>query len=175
MPHGYEIPQEVPGFYRTILLKKLRRPPGVYFDLVPRKAMGKIGAIDQVLHDSGAVSTGPVARSWYMHPYQEDNLVVLHGTRHVEQYTKKHGRTENFIVSPNCIIQGKKVLYEGPVLLSWPIDVFYRIKSGEEGSASINLVDHYPGIDPSTNFNIYDVDIETGSLIMIREGFRDLF
>ncbi len=178
MDREYEILEEVPGLYRIILLRKLRRTPGVYFDLVPRAALGEIGAIDRVLHDSGAISPGAVGeveRPWYMHPFQEDNLVVLHGTRHVELYTREHGRIESFMVSPNRILKGERLLYDGPALLSWPTGVFHRIKSGEEGSASINLAIHYPGIDPRTNFNIYSLDTSTGDFTMIREGFRDQF
>ncbi|OCC15159.1 hypothetical protein DBT_1279 [Dissulfuribacter thermophilus] len=37
----------------------------------------------------------------------------------------------------------------------------------------MNLAIHYPGIDPKTNFNIYDLNTETGEFTVIREGFRD--
>ena len=178
MPMKVEVLQEVPGLYRIILLAKFRRTPGVRFDLVPREAMGEISAIDRVIHEKDAVSPGPVgdvARPWYMHPHQDDNLVVLQGTRFVELYTGKHGSIEQFTVSPDSISHGGSILHEGPALLTWPRGVFHRIVSGDEGSASINLAVHYPGIDPETNFNIYSVDTENGRFRVIREGFRDQF
>lgn len=178
MDRSFEIIDEVPGLYRIIRLRKLRRTPGVFFDLVPRASIGEIGAIDRVLHEPNAVSpgrVGDVERPWYMHPYQEDNLVVLHGVRHVDLYTNAHGKIESFVVSPNRIEHQGGVDVDGPALLSWPTGVFHRVRSGPDGSAAINLAVHYPGIDPRTNFNIYDVDTSTGAFTMIREGFRDQF
>ncbi len=178
MGREYEILAQVQGLYRIVLMKEFRRTPGVFFDLVPRAAIGEIGAIDRVIHESGAVSPGPVGevdRPWYMHPFQEDNLVVLQGVRHVELYNSAHGKIEDFVVSPNEISHGGEVIYQGPALLSWPTGVFHRIVSGPDGSASINLAVHYPGIDPRTNFNIYRVDTDTGAFSVIREGFRDQF
>ncbi|OCC15160.1 hypothetical protein DBT_1280 [Dissulfuribacter thermophilus] len=115
--------KEVPGLYKIILLYQFRRTPGVYFDLVPRSAFKEISAIDRVIHEAGAMSPGPVGdveSPWYMHPNQDDNLVVLYGTRHVELYTKKHGKIEYFKVSPNEIWHQSQLIYDGPALLSWP-------------------------------------------------------
>jgi hypothetical protein len=96
-----EIFDEVPGLYRIIPLNLFRKTPGVIFDNVPVKAFSKISAIDRVIHESNAISpgsVGEVARPWYMHTHQDDNLVVLHGTRYVDIYTRAHGKIENFIV-----------------------------------------------------------------------------
>jgi hypothetical protein len=54
------------------------------------------------------------------------------------------------------------VLFDGPAMLVWPRYVFHRITSGPEGSASLNFAVHYEGLDMRTNFNIYDLDLETG-------------
>ena len=90
----YEIFKEVKDFYRIIPLQMLRRTPGVFFDNVPMACLPRINAIDRVLHEKSAVSPGPVgevARPWYMHPHQEDNLIVLYGTRQVDIYLEAYG------------------------------------------------------------------------------------
>ncbi|MGW8287554.1 MAG: hypothetical protein ACWGOD_04875 [Desulfobulbales bacterium] len=169
---------EVPRFYKVIALKPFRRTAGVTFDILPKSLVPKIDAVDRVIHKSSAVSPGPVGNvvePWYMHPHQDDNLIVLQGTRHVEIYTREHGKIESFVITPDRIEHNNKLLYEGPGLLVWPRKVFHRIKSGSEGSASINLATHYDGIDMKTNFNIYDLDIKTGKFRVIREGHLDQF
>jgi hypothetical protein len=169
---------EVPRFYKVIALQPFRRTEGVTFDILPKNLVPKIDAVDRVIHKSSAVSPGPIgeiAEPWYMHPYQDDNLIVLQGTRHVEIYTKEHYRIESFVITPDYIEHNNKLLYDGPGLLVWPRKVFHRIKSGEKGSASINLATHYEGIDMKTNFNIYDLDIKTGKFRVIREGHLDQF
>lgn len=169
---------EVPRFYKVIALKPFRRTAGVTFDILPKSLVPKIDAVDRVIHKSSAVSPGPVGNvvePWYMHPHQDDNLIVLQGTRHVEIYTREHGKIESFVITPDRIDHNNKLLYEGPGLLVWPRKVFHRIKSGSEGSASVNLATHYDGIDMKTNFNIYDLDIKTGKFKVIREGHLDQF
>ena len=167
--------REVDGFYRIIPLQPLRRTPGVLFDNVPLEFLPRIDAIDRVLHQGGAVSPGPVGaveRPWYMHPHQDDNLVVLFGRREVDIYRQEHGRV-SFTVTPEQILQNGKVLFDGPAMLVWPRYVFHRIVSGPEGSASLNFAGHYPGLDMRTNFSIYSLDEESGRFEVIREGFRD--
>lgn len=167
--------QEVQDFYRIIPLQSLRRTPGVFFDNVPMDFLPRIDAMDRVLHQGGAVSPGPVGevqRPWYMHPHQDDNLIVLYGIRDVDIYINGHGMA-SFRVTPHQVIQNGEVLYDGPAMLVWPRYVFHRITSGEEGSASLNFAVHYHGLDMHTNFNIYDLDTETGRFKVIREGFRD--
>jgi len=169
---------EEPDFYKVIALQPFRKTAGVSFDILPREIVPKVDAVDRVIHKSSAVSPGPVGdvpEPWYMHPYQDDNLMVLQGVRYVDIYTRAHGRIESFIITPERLEHDGKVLYEGPALLVWPRGVFHRIKSGEEGSASINLATHYEGIDMRTNFNIYDLDTETGKFKVIREGHLDQF
>jgi len=170
--------EEVEELYRVIQFKEFRKTVGVTFDIIPIGELCQIDAVDRVLHESSAVSPAAiegVEKPWYMHPHQEDNLVVLHGSRYVEIYTPKHGRIENFTVTPNKILKGEELIFEGGAMLVWPRGVFHRIVSGEDGSASINLARHYDGFDLKTNFNIYDVDIKTGKFEVIREGFKDQF
>lgn len=171
-----EIFEEVEGLYKIIPLNPFRKTPGVAFDNVPTEAFSKISAIDRVLHQGNAVSPGPVGdieRPWYMHPYQDDNLVVLHGTRYIDIYTPAHGKIEKFVVTPHQIQKNGKVIFSSPAMLVWPRRVFHRIQSMEEGSSAINFAVHYEGIDMRTNFNIYDLDTETGKFRVIREGFID--
>jgi hypothetical protein len=167
---------EVPGLYKAIKLQPFRRTEGVSFDILPKELVPRVDAIDRVIHKKEAVSPGPVgdvARPWYMHPHQADNLMVLQGIRYVELYTATHGRIEFFAVTPERLEHNSSVLYEGPAMLVWPRAVFHRIISGPDGSASINLATHYEGIDMRTNFNIYDLDTETGKFSVIREGHLD--
>ena len=167
---------EIPGFYKIIALQPFRRTEGVTFDILPREIVPKVDAVDRVIHRSSAISPGPVGEvkePWYMHPHQDDNLMVLQGVRYVDIYTRKQGRVESFVVTPERVEHDGKILYDGPALLVWPRAVFHRIKSGENGSASVNLATHYEGIDMRTNFNIYDLDTETGKFRVIREGHLD--
>lgn len=167
---------EIPGLYKVVALQPFRKTAGVSFDILPNSLVPKIDAVDRVIHKNRAVSPGPVGdvlEPWYMHPHQDDNLIVLQGMRHVEIYTKAHGRIESFVVTPERIEHNDKLLYDGPALLVWPRSVFHRIKSGETGSASINLATHYDGIDMRSNFNIYELDIDSGKFRVVREGHLD--
>jgi hypothetical protein len=169
--------EEVADLYRIVALRPLRRTAGVRFDMVQLEALLRIDALDRVIHEHGAVSPGPVGsieRPWYMHTAQDDNLLVLHGTRYVEIYTPAHGRVEQFTVTPDHVMRNGEVLHEGAAMLVWPRGVFHRIVSdAAEGSASINLATHYEGFDIETNFSIYDLDTETGEYHVIRKGSLD--
>jgi len=168
--------EEVPGLYRIIRMNPFRKTPGVRFDLFPMSAIPRIDSIDRVLHEHGAISPGPVEgieRPWYMHTHQDDNLIVLHGKREVDIYTKEHGRVEHFTVMPDRIYKNGALVFEGGALLVWPVGVFHRIVSGEEGSASLNIAVHHEGFDLKTNFSIYDLNVETGEYHVIRAGHED--
>ena len=167
---------EIEGLYRIIALTPLRKTPNVVFDCVPMELLPRIDAIDRVIHASNATSPGPVGevdRPWYMHPSQDDNLLVLHGVRHVEIYSQTHGRIETFTVTPNEISKNGEVIFQGGAMLVWPCRVFHRIRTAENGSASLNLAVHYPGFDIRTNFNVYDLDPVSGDYRVIREGHLD--
>lgn len=168
--------EEVKGMYKIIKLKNFRNTPGVTFDLLPMDMISKINSIDRVIHNKKAISPGPVGNvehPWYMHEQQDDNLIVLHGIREVDIYTKEHGCVEHFTVTPDKILKNEELLYEGGAILVWSKGVFHRIISGEEGSASLNIAIHYEGFDIQTNFNIYDLDLATGDYKVIRNGFED--
>jgi len=167
---------EVDGFYQIIQLHNFRSTQGVCFDLIPESFFKGVGSIDRVIHQPGAISpgaVGDVARPWYMHPFQEDKLIVLHGQRTIELYSPKLSRIEKFVVTPDRIMQNGKVIVEDGGVLTWSPDVFHRVISGEEGSACMNLATHFEGFDIRTNFNIYDLDTNTGAFHVIREGHLD--
>jgi hypothetical protein len=171
-----KIIEEVAGLYKIYALDLFRKTPGVVFDLVPLDLIPRIDSMDRVLHEHSAISPGPVgsiARPWYLHPHQDDNLVVLYGTRFVEIYTPEHGKVEHFTVTPNAVYKNDQLIYEGGAMLVWPVNVFHRIISGAEGSASLNLAVHYEGFDVNTNFSIYDLNTETGEYSVIRRGSED--
>ena len=151
---------------------------GVAFDIMVKSMIPQINAIDRVIHQHGAISPGSVGevkKPWYMHPHQGDNLLVLHGKRFVELYKPEYGKIEKFVVTPDYIEHNGELILEGGGLVVWDTHVFHRVTSGEEGSASVNLATHYEGFDIKTNFNIYDLNIETGEYRVIREGYKDQF
>jgi len=167
---------EVKGFYTIIGLQPFRKTDGVTFDILPKDAVPQIDSMDRVIHKQSAVSPGSVAgveRPWYMHTHQADNLMVFFGERNVDIYSVEHGSVENFIVTPDYIVKNGELIHEGGAMLVWAANVFHRIKSGENGSASLNLAVHYKGFDIKTNFNIYDLNTETGEYKVIRDGFKD--
>ncbi len=99
---------EKENFYKIVHIKQFRTTPGVSFDLLPESCLQGISSIDRVIHKSEAVSPGKVDgidRPWYMHPYQDDKLIVLHGSRNVDIYLK-------FIVTPDKIIKDGQTIVE---------------------------------------------------------------
>lgn len=171
------VPQQIEGLYKIIPLKIFRRTPGVSFDCLGVKELPRIDAIDRVIHTGGAVSPGPVGeveRPWYMHPCQADNLMVLAGERFVEIYTRQHGLIVKVDVTADKIIIDGELAYDGPAMLVWPCHVFHRIRSCQQkGSASVNFAVRYDGFNIQTNFNVYDLNTETGDFKLIREGYLD--
>jgi hypothetical protein len=176
MPSEWII-EEVEGLYRIIRLKVLRKTEGVDFDIIPILKISKIAAVDRVIHRTGAISPGSVGevkRPWYMHQHQEDHLLVMHGARRVELYSKVHPRVVRFLVTPDGIQKDGKPATDGPAMLAWPTRVFHRIESDRAlGSASLNFAARLPGYDVRTNFDVYDLNPETGEFKVIREGTKD--
>ncbi len=169
---------KVEGLFTVAGMNPFRSTPGVTFDLFPLDEVPCINSIERVIHKFRAVSpgkVGKVTRPWYSHEFQDDHLVVLHGCRHVELYNKAHGIVERLTVYPDCIYRNNVLLHSGGVMLSWPRGVFHRIVSGDEGSASINLATHYPGYDLKNNFDIFDLNTETGESVLIRQGYEDQY
>jgi len=169
--------EEVNGLYKIVTLKKLRRTESVKFDTLDTSIIPHIDGFDRVIHEPGALSPGSVGevkRPWYMHQNQEDNLMVLHGKRLIELYSPSHGKIESFSVDADVVCHNDKICYMGAAMLVWPAGVFHRIKScPSKGSASINFAVRTEDFDIKTNFNIYDVNTETGEYKTIREGHLD--
>lgn len=169
---------EIKGLCKIIDLKKLRRTEGVLFDAVPDEFLNTLCGLDRVIHISNAISPGPingVERPWYMHPYQSDNLLVLSGERHIDLYSEEHGKLESFVVTRDCIYMNGELVCDTPAVLTWPAYVFHRVESKEMGSSSINIAQRVTGFDIKDNFNIYDLDSDSGEFKVIREGHRDQF
>ena len=169
--------EEVKNLYKIITLKELRRTKNVKFDVLDTSYIGHISGFDRVIHTPGAFSPGSVGNiehPWYMHPHQEDNLMVLHGTRYIDIYTPEHGKVEHFSVTADKVCRGDDVCYDGAAMLVWPCGVFHRIIScPEHGSSSVNFAVRYDGFDIKTNFNIFDLDTKIGKYKVIREGHLD--
>ena len=90
--------------YRIIPLRVLRRTIGVMFDEMVPSDIPRINGIDRVIHGPNSISPGsvddcaiPVKRPWYMHPGQDDNLLVLQGTRYIDIYDVKTKTKASFI------------------------------------------------------------------------------
>ncbi|MCF7925981.1 MAG: hypothetical protein K9L74_00190 [Candidatus Izimaplasma sp.] len=169
---------EVKGLYKNIEMVHFRETEGVRFDILPDSILDSTVAVDRVIHKTNAMSPGQVdnvKRPWYMHPWQTDNLVVLHGVRHVELYNVEHGKLEKFIVTPTKIYKNGELLSDYPAVLTWPPNVFHRVVSKEEGSAVVNFAFRTEDCDIKRNFDIYDLDTETGNYEVIREGHKDQF
>jgi len=176
MEKDKNIVEEVANFYRIIALTPFRKTKGVHFDIFPMELLPRVDGIDRVIHESDAISPGSVAgveRPWYLHQAQEDNLIVLHGKRSVDIYTVEHKRVENFVVEPNRVFKNGKLIYDGAAILVWPCNVFHRIHTGPEGSASLNFAVRHPGFDIKTNFSIYDLNTDTGAYTVVRAGHLD--
>ncbi len=170
------IVDEVEGLYKIVEFDVFRITHKATFDMIPLELFAHIDSMDRVIHENDAISPAPmenVPRPWYMHKYQDDNLIVFHGTRFVDLYTHAHGIVESFMVTPNEIYKNGELVAKGSVLLVWPRGVFHRIQSGNQGSASLNVAVHYDGFDLKTNFDVYELDIQTGTHNVIHEGFRD--
>jgi len=170
--------KEIKGLFRIVDLVKLRRTEGVLFDKIPEEFFIDLGGIDRVIHKSNAISPGKIGsveRPWYMHTDQSDNLVVLEGERHIDLYSVDHGKVEHFVVTNDQIWHNGELLCDYPAVLTWPPYVFHRVESKEKGSASINFAQRTKHFDIKNNFNIYDLNTDTGEYSLLRDGFKDQF
>ena len=166
--------------YRLIPLRKLRRTSGVKFDEIVPSDIPKIHGIDRVIHGPNSISPGPIEditppikRPWYMHTGQDDNLIVLQGTRYVDIYNPKTKDSASFIISPDKIYKNDKLYYDGPAMVVWPAGIFHRIISGSEGSISMNLSTRTNEFSLDDNFNIYELDKRTGNYSLLKDGSED--
>jgi len=162
--------------YRILPLRTLRRTAGVLFDEVSKSDIPTIHGIDRVIHKANGVSPGPVGavkRPWYMHTGQDDNLMVLQGERFVDIYCPVRKEKASFIITPDKVYKNGKIYCEQPAMVVWPSGIFHRIISGSEGSISVNLSTRTDKFSLDDNFNIYDLDTQTGSYEVIRDGKLD--
>lgn len=91
---------EAKGLYTIISIDEFRKIPDVEFMVIAGDKLPRVDEVDKVLHQPGAISPGmndKNARTWYMHPSQDDNLLVLQGERNVQIYIRK--RTEKLSLS----------------------------------------------------------------------------
>lgn len=164
------------SLYRIIPLRVLRRTKGVMFDEMVPSDIPKINGIDRVIHGPNSISPGPISninRPWYMHSGQDDNLMVLQGTRYVDIYEPKSKNKASFIITPEQIYKNDRLYYDGPAMIVWPAGVFHRIISGDEGSISINLSTRTEKFNLKDNFNIYSLDTDTGKYELLKDGSED--
>ena len=162
--------------YRIIPLRQLRRTTGVKFDEMVPSDIPKIDGIDRVIHGPNSVSPGPVdniKRPWYMHPGQDDNLMVLQGERYIDIYEPTKHVSASFIVTPDKIYKNDKLYYDGPAMVVWPAGVYHRIISGDKGSISVNFSTRTNKFNLDDNFNIYALDKYTGETTLLRDGSDD--
>ena len=166
--------------YRIIPLRVLRRTTGVKFDEIVPSDIPKIDGIDRVIHGANSISPGPiedstppVKRPWYMHPGQDDNLMVLQGTRYVDIFNPKSKKRASFIITPDKVYKNDKLYYDGPAMIVWPAGIFHRIISGEEGSISVNFATRTKKFNLDDNFNIYALDKYSGEYSLLRDGSED--
>ena len=105
--------------YRLIPLRILRRTAGVKFDEMVPSDIPKIHGIDRVIHGPNSISPGPVEdatpptkRPWYMHPGQDDNLMVLQGTRYVDIFDPVTKVKSSFVITPEKVYKNDKLYYD---------------------------------------------------------------
>lgn len=166
--------------YRIIPLRVLRRTAGVKFDELVPSDIPKIHGIDRVIHAPNSISPGPVEditpsvkRPWYMHRAQDDNLLVLQGTRYVDVYCPKTKNSASFVLTPDKVYKNEKLYYDGPAMVVWPAGIFHRIISGVNGSISVNFATRNSGFDLADNFNIYKLCKNTGEYTLLKDGVDD--
>lgn len=162
--------------YRLIPLRILRRTQGVKFDEIVPSDIPKIDGIDRVIHGPNSISPGPVdsiKRPWYMHKAQDDNLMVLQGSRYVDIFDPKTKQKASFVITPEKVYKNDKLYYDGPCMVVWPAGIYHRIISGSEGSISINIATRNSEFDLKDNFNVYQLCTTTGNSIIIKDGYED--
>ena len=108
-----------------------------------------------------------------MHSGQDDNLLVLQGTRYIDIYCPKRKERASFIVTPDRIYKNDKLYYDGSAMVVWPAGIFHRIISGDEGSIRINFATRTNKFNLDDNFNIYNLDTNTGNYNVIKNGVED--
>jgi hypothetical protein len=162
------------GMCYIIPLSKLRETPKAKFYFVPNFVEEGISTVQRVSHEPGAMSPsieGEDSQPWYMHPHQEDNMMVMAGERIIDLYTKEHG-VQTFEATPDKLTHNGKLLIEEAYVFGWYTEVFHRPNS-PNGSEAIFMTHHTEGFDFNMEFNIYSLDLETGDYSVARAGHLD--
>ena len=168
-----EIIKKVEGLFHIIPLKRLRHTNKVDFDIM--SFYDEFNGIDIVTHEPWARSPWTVwdkNELWYMHKWQEDNLITLSGNRYVELYDMDNKKVERFEISHEIIKHNWEIIHEGPAILWWPTNVFHRNYS-PEGSVSMNFAVRTNKFDLDTEFNIYELNTNNWEYEVIRIGKLD--
>ncbi len=168
---------QFPDLFTIQPLSPLRKTEGVSFSSVPVELLTHCSSGEQVIHGKGAHSPGPVGdveRPWYCHHHQDDHLLVFSGAREIELYLPEYERSVLLLVTPESVYVDGELFYEGAALVCWKAGVFHRIESSPIlGSACFNFALYYEGFDIRHEFDIYDLDIQSGESWVIRSGYLD--
>ncbi len=166
-----------PKLFTIQPLSSMRKTEGVSFSSVPLELLTHCSSCERVIHDKGARSPGPVGdveKPWYCHQHQDDHLIVLSGAREVELYLPEYERSVLLRITPESIYIDRDLFYHGAALVCWRAGVFHRIESSPFlGSACFNFALYYDGFDIRHEFDIYDLDIQSGESRVIRSGYLD--
>ena len=79
----------------------------------------------------------------------------------------------SFVVTPDKVYKNGKLYCDQPAMVVWPSGIFHRIISGAEGSISINFATRNKKFDIKDNFNIYNLDMNTGNYTLLKKGIED--
>lgn len=160
-------------------MRTLRNTPRVKFHEIVPSDIPSIHGLDRVVHEPYAISPSPVEdaqfskRPWYMHPAQDDNLLVLQGERFVDIFCPKIKKLASFIITPEKVYKNDKLYHDAPAMIVWPAGIFHRIVTGSTGSISVNFATRKPGFNIDDNFNIYNLDVTTGNHLLVKDGKDD--
>ena len=125
------------NLYRLIPLRILRRTYGVSFDEIVPSDIPRIHGIDRVIHLANSISPGPiedVKRPWYMHTNQDDNLLVLQGTRYIDIYNPKTKENASFIITPEKVYKNEEKPFKKVIWKSYKDDKSYFEKTNSQGA-----------------------------------------
>eukprot|EP00727_Mastigamoeba_balamuthi_P005801 m51a1_g1840 putative ubiquitin carboxyl-terminal hydrolase 22-like (718) ;mRNA; f:561984-565489 len=169
---------EEAGFWKVIPLRRFRHKDEVTFSGLPMAEFPRIDGVDHVLHGPNARSPGSVGAvdGWYLHKHQQDNLLVMRGTRtSILRRADRPGVVETFVVGPDFIERNGVRLLDGPCVLRWEPETYHQVHSGPEGSASLNFAVRCEGFDLKHEFDIWDVRGDGSDGVVVRQGHEDQF
>eukprot|EP00727_Mastigamoeba_balamuthi_P005794 m51a1_g1834 hypothetical protein (187) ;mRNA; r:548515-549305 len=170
---------EEAGFWKVIPLQRfLNKDKTTTFSGLPMAEFPRIDGVDHMLVAPNAKSPGSVGAvdGWYLHKYQQDNLLVMRGT-HVAflRRADRPGVVETFVVGPDFIERNGVRLLDGPCVLRWEPETYHQVHSGPEGSASLNFAVRCEGFDLKHEFDIWDVHGDGSDGVVVRQSHEDQF